>query len=127
MDNDEARKRHGVEPTHKKVKGFQPLQLNWGRLIIEAVCRPVATGPPRLLAFARPLSIYYTNLGMGGVIDAQLAAVGREQACQAEQIIAMAHGRGADELVHRGRKDFGFAALSFWRFRPNAASYFTYW
>jgi hypothetical protein len=39
MDNDEARKRHGVEPTYKKVKGFQPLQLTWGRLIIDAVFR----------------------------------------------------------------------------------------
>jgi len=27
MDNDEAQKRHGVKPTYKKVKGFQPLQM----------------------------------------------------------------------------------------------------
>jgi len=39
MDNDEAQKRHGVDPTYKKVKGFQPLQLTWGRLIIDAVFR----------------------------------------------------------------------------------------
>lgn len=96
---------------------------SWDTFWRAILCRPVATGPQRLLAFARPLSIYYTNLGMGGVIDQQLAAVGREQACQAEQIIAMAHGRGADELVHRGRKDFGFEALPFLRFRPNAALY----
>ena len=25
MDNDEAEKRHGVQPTYKKVKGFQPV------------------------------------------------------------------------------------------------------
>jgi hypothetical protein len=33
MDNDEARQRHGVEPTYKKVNGFQPLEhyrrLSW--------------------------------------------------------------------------------------------------
>ena len=29
MDNDEAQKRHGVEPTYKKKKGFQPLQMIW--------------------------------------------------------------------------------------------------
>src|SRR2546428_5433370 len=31
MDNDEALKRQGCDPTYKKVKGFQPLQLIWGR------------------------------------------------------------------------------------------------
>ena len=39
MDNDEARKRHGVEPTYKKVNGFQPLHLTWEGLIIDAVFR----------------------------------------------------------------------------------------
>lgn len=39
MDNDEALKREGVEPTYKKVKGFQPLQMYWGRYIINAIFR----------------------------------------------------------------------------------------
>lgn len=39
MDNDDAKCRHGVKPTYKRVKGFQPLQMNWGRLIIDAVFR----------------------------------------------------------------------------------------
>ncbi len=39
LDNDEANKRHGVQPTYKKVKGFQPLQLTWQRFIIDAVFR----------------------------------------------------------------------------------------
>jgi hypothetical protein len=39
MDNDEALKRVGVEPTYKKVKGFQPLQMYWGRYIIDAIFR----------------------------------------------------------------------------------------
>jgi len=39
MDNDEADKRHGVKPTYKKVKGFQPLQLTWGRFVIDAIFR----------------------------------------------------------------------------------------
>ncbi len=29
MDNDEAERRYGVQPTYKKVKGFQPLQVIW--------------------------------------------------------------------------------------------------
>ncbi len=39
MDNNDAQKRHGVKPTYKKVKGFQPLQLNWMGFMIDAVFR----------------------------------------------------------------------------------------
>jgi hypothetical protein len=39
MDNDDAQCRHGVKPTYKRKKGFQPLQMNWGSLIVDAVFR----------------------------------------------------------------------------------------
>jgi len=39
MNNDDAEKRHGVKPTYKKKKGFQPLQMNWGRYFVDAVFR----------------------------------------------------------------------------------------
>ena len=39
LDNDYAEKRHGVQPTYKKVKGFQPLQLTWGRYVVDGVFR----------------------------------------------------------------------------------------
>lgn len=39
MDNDEADARHGVGPTYKKKKGFQPLQVTWDRFVIDAVFR----------------------------------------------------------------------------------------
>jgi len=39
MDNDEAEVRHGVEPTYKKVEGFQPLQMTWERFVVDAVFR----------------------------------------------------------------------------------------
>jgi hypothetical protein len=39
MDNSEAAKRHGVKPTYKKVRGFQPLQMSWERFIVDAVFR----------------------------------------------------------------------------------------
>ena len=39
MDNDDALKREGVDPTYKKVKGFQPLQMYWGRFIIDTIFR----------------------------------------------------------------------------------------
>jgi len=39
MNNDDAKCRHGVKPTYRKKRGFQPLQMNWGRLIVDAVFR----------------------------------------------------------------------------------------
>jgi len=39
MDNDEALKREGCDPTYKKVKGFQPLQLIWEGKIVDAIFR----------------------------------------------------------------------------------------
>ena len=39
MDNDEAKGRHGVQPTYKHVKGFAPLHMTWGRFLIDAVFR----------------------------------------------------------------------------------------
>jgi hypothetical protein len=42
----------------------------------------------------------------------------------AQGVIAIAHGRGCDELVHRGFKDFGHEELPFKRFAPNAAYYY---
>jgi len=36
LNNDDAKKRHGSDVTYKKCKGFQPLQITWGNLIIDA-------------------------------------------------------------------------------------------
>lgn len=38
--------------------------------------------------------------------------------------MALYHGRGRDELVHRALKDFGFEQLPFQRFMPNTAFYY---
>ena len=236
MDNDEADKRHGVKPTYKKVKSFQPLQLTWGRFIIDAIfrsgdkhsnhsndaekmlrnivglirkhyseevpivvrmdsgffdqklltvleslqigyicggklyddigafvancnkplwgryenkrqvwdyvefgdrrgnwkifrralyCRPVYEDEQMLFRFARPDTVLYTNLGMGGVIDEQLCRSGEEKLMTPRGIIEAYHGRGCDELVHRALKDFRDEELPFKRFHQNAAFYYT--
>ena len=39
MNNDYAKKRHGVTPTYRKKKGFQPIQFTWKGTIIDAVFR----------------------------------------------------------------------------------------
>jgi len=236
MDNDDAEKRHGVKPTYKKKKGFQPLQMTWGRFIIDAIfrsgdkhsnhgedaakmvkgvvslirkyyredvpivirldsgffdqklfkvfaslqigyicggklyddigafvsncdksvwghyengdqlwdyvefgdrrgiwkrfrrcifCHPVYEEKQMLLKFARPDTMIYTNLGMGGMIDDQLHKMGIEKLFAPEAMIEVYHGRGYDELVHRALKDFASEQLPFKRFHQNAAFYYT--
>ena len=236
MDNDEAKVRHGVQPTYKKVKGFAPLQMTWGRFLIDAVfrggskhsnsgettaemvrhvvalvrkhyrpdvpilfrldagffdqklfgvfeelhvgyvctgklyadikayaaqvpaaawssyctpeqewrylelgdrrgrwkkarrallTRPLAEDGQWLLEFARPDTVLYTNLGMGEAIDNLLDDAGLADWTEADRVIALHHGRGADELVHRALKEFGSETLPFKRFAPNAAFYYT--
>ncbi len=39
MDNDDAKKREGNEPTYKKKKGFQPLHICWGPFLIDVLFR----------------------------------------------------------------------------------------
>ena len=39
LDNDDASKREGVSPTYKPVKGFQPLQLTWQGMVVDAMFR----------------------------------------------------------------------------------------
>lgn len=39
LDNDDAHKRQGCDVTYKYVKGFQPLHLSWGSLLIDVVFR----------------------------------------------------------------------------------------
>jgi hypothetical protein len=39
LNNDDAEKRMGVEPTYKNVKGYHPLQMTWNGIIIDAIFR----------------------------------------------------------------------------------------
>jgi len=238
MDNDEAVARQGCQPTYKKVKGFQPLQLTWGPFMVDALfrggkkhgnagdaagkmvrdlvsfvrkhyrsdvpivvaldsgffdqklferfeelgigylctgklyedltsvargmdrsgwsqfdnghqlweyfecgnrrtswpktawrraiyTRPVYEDEQRLLEFARPDTVIYTNLGQGGPIDALLSAAGHAEWTTPERIIEVHHSRGRDELVHRALKDFRAEQLPFKNFQANAAFYYT--
>jgi hypothetical protein len=235
LDNDEAVKRHGVEPTYKNVKGFGSLQILWNRRVVDAVFRggskhsnaghtalkmvtervdlirrkyrqdvpiivrmdggffdedniaalnrlnvgvvctgkvydhvkeyvgslpregwktydnghqeweyiefgyrydswkkyyraiythPAYEGEQRLLDFARPDNIIVTNLGVNPEVVRGWDAQKRKELIGVESIIHSHHQRGADELPHRGLKDFGFEELPFKRFTPNTAFYY---
>jgi hypothetical protein len=104
---------------------FMDRRGSWTKSRRAIYCRPWYEGIQQLLDFARPDTILYTNLGMGQKIDELLARIGRSNLLIAENVIACAHGRGRDELVHRALKNFGHEELPFKRFAPNAAYYYT--
>ena len=235
MDNDEAWKREGCDPTYKKVKGFQPLQLIWNGKIVDAIFRrgkrhsnyghdveklvrgivklirtrydaavPIllrldagffdaknfalfddlgigflATGKvydaikekvqaipkkkwkeyenerqvwsyarfsyqceswtqayralytrpqyadqQRLLEFARPDNIIMTNLVPGSPVLEKMPRQLRRYWKKDTSLIYHHHQRGADELPHRGLKEFGSEQLPFKRFAANQAYYY---
>ena len=236
MDNDEAQKRHGVQPTYKKVKGFQPLHAIWNGKIVDAIFRGgkkhsnygnsvvnmmrdlvqairqeysdtvtiivrldsgffdekilrecdqlgigfICTGKmyrsvkeyvgaqpesqwkvygnrdqnwkylefgyrceswkkfyraiytrlnyegeQGLLNFARPDNVILTNIGVNPRVLVNCSTQKEERRLLSiETIIESHHMRGADELPHRGLKDFGFEELPFKRFVPNSVVYY---
>jgi hypothetical protein len=235
MDNDEALKREGCDPTYKKVKGFQPLQLIWEGKIVDAIfrrgkrhsnyghdvekmirgmvtlirtrydasvsiivrldagffdqknfalfdelgigflgtgkvfdaikqqvlaipkkkwkeygnerqvwsyarfsyqceswdkayralyTRPQYEDQQRLLEFARPDNIILTNLISGEPLLERMPRKLREYWEDDTTLIFHHHQRGADELPHRGLKEFGSEQLPFKRFAANQAYYY---
>lgn len=235
MDNDEALKRQGVQPTYKKVKGFQPLQVVYNRRIVDALFRggkkhcnsgqavvmvtkelvdlirreyradvpivikadsgffdednfrcfdelniifvlsgkmypevkeqveavredswgcfandrqvwewtefgfrckiwkkfyraiytkPVYEDGQQLMDFAKPENVIITNIGVNPKAMQYMTGAVRRHWEKAETIIKVQHSRGADELPHRGLKDFGFEQLPFKKFSQNMALYY---
>jgi len=235
MNNDDAPKRHGVQPTYKKVKGFQPLHIIWNGKIVDAIFRGgkkhsnagntvvnmikdlvgtirknyrkdvtiivrldsgffdevnfkffdelqigfVATGKiygsvkkqvkerpakawkvydnghqtwqylefeygcdswdvsyraiytrpmyedqQKVLEFARPDNLILTNLEETAPCLDHCNVETRKRLLCSKEIIKEHHQRGADELPHRGLKDFGFEELPFKRFPANHAFYY---
>lgn len=39
LDNNDAKKREGVEPTYKKRMGYQPLHISWGPYLVDMLFR----------------------------------------------------------------------------------------
>ena len=95
---------------------------SWGRLYRALYTRAVSDPDgQRLLEFARPDNVILTNLGVNAEVLAHASADERRHWTAPATIIASHHRRGADELPHRGLKEFGFEELPFKRFAANAA------
>jgi len=97
---------------------------SWKRYYRAIYTRPLYEGEQGLLDFARPDNIIITNLGMNAAVVKGCSLEMRKELTQAESIIRSHHQRGADELPHRGLKDFGFEELPFKRFSPNMAFFY---
>jgi hypothetical protein len=104
---------------------FGDCRGSWKRFRRAIFCRPTYEDRQRLLTFARPDTLIYTNLGMGSLLDEALREAGAEDLLVAEGVIECYHGRGFDELVHRALKDFVDERLPFKGFRQNTAYYYT--
>jgi hypothetical protein len=78
-----------------------------------------------IMDIEKPDSIIYTNIGMCKQADDQLRAAGGEKYFETENIIALSHQRGADELIHRSIKELATKEqLPFKSFGMNRAYYF---
>ncbi|VAW74221.1 hypothetical protein MNBD_GAMMA12-1151 [hydrothermal vent metagenome] len=77
-----------------------------------------------ILEFAKPDSIIFTNIGLGGRSDEYLKKAGMGSYFQTEKIIETSHQRGADELIHRSIKELATKEqLPFKSFSMNQSYY----
>ncbi len=75
--------------------------------------------------FTKPDSVLYTNIGVDEKLTRQLCESGNEKYLKTEEIIELAHSRGALELNHRSLKDLMTSeSLPFKRFGMNSAYYY---
>lgn len=97
---------------------------SWEKYFRAIYTRPLYEDRQRLFDFARPESILVTNLGVNSEVLRGCPPQMGKEIIQVESIIESHHQRGADELPHRGLKDFGFEELPFKRFSPNMAFFY---
>ena len=97
---------------------------SWKKYYRAIYTRPAYEGEQRIFDFARPDNIIITNLGVNPAVVKGCSPEIRKELTRVESIIHSHHQRGADELPHRGLKDFGFEELPFKRFSPNTAFFY---
>jgi hypothetical protein len=68
--------------------------------------------------------VILTNIGVNDEVLKYCPEEQKEHWLNIETIIGAHHSNGADELAHRGFKDFGFEQLPFKNFGSNAAFYY---
>jgi len=97
---------------------------SWKKAYRALYTRPQYDDQQRLLEFARPDNIILTNLVSGEPVLEGMPRAVREYWEEDTSLIYHHHQRGADELPHRGLKEFGSEQLPFKRFATNQAYYY---
>ena len=97
---------------------------SWMRFWRGIYTRPVYEQAQMLLEFTRPDNVILTNIGVNPEVLKHLPKTEQNRLQKPQSLIADHHLRGADELAHRGMKDFGFEQLPFLRFPANSAFYY---
>ena len=97
---------------------------SWKKAYRALYTRPQYEDQQRLLEFARPDNIILTNLVSGEPLLERMPRAVREYWEEDPSLIYHHHQRGADELPHRGLKEFGSEQLPFKRFAANQAYYY---
>ena len=110
-------------------QSWQYLEFDWGCDTWDYTyrtfyTRPIYENDQGLLEFARPDNVIITNLDEDSPVLANCTKAERKHWLKPETIIESHHSRGADELPHRGLKDFAFEQLPFKRFGANSAFYY---
>jgi len=96
----------------------------WKRFYRTFYTRCLYEGRQMFLDFARPDNVILTNIGINDKVLENCTPQRRQYWLTPEAIINSYHQCGADELSHRGLKDFGFEQLPFKRFGQNSAFYY---
>jgi hypothetical protein len=123
----QSRKDWGIYDNGHQVWEFMEFGFRcdkWDRFYRAIYTRPVYEGEQKLLDFARPDNVIVTNIGVNPQSLAYASEERRQAWIQPETLIRVHHLRGADELPHRGLKEFGFEELPFKRFASNSAFYY---
>jgi hypothetical protein len=97
---------------------------SWDRFYRTIYLRPQYDDGQMILEFARPENVILTNMGSCRFLFRNVDPAVRERLFNVENLISEHHAKGADELTHRGLKDFGFEQLPFKKFGPNMAFYY---
>lgn len=97
---------------------------SWDHSYRAIYTRPIYENGQGLLEFARPENVIITSIVLHSATFGNLDDEAQMKLCSDNAVIASYHLRGADELPHRGLKDFGFEQLPFKRFAANTAFYY---
>jgi hypothetical protein len=111
----------------RQVWSYAPFQYqcdSWPKAYRALYTRPVYQDQQRWLDFARPDNIILTNLAPGEPLLEAMPRPRQQYWLEDQTLIFHHHQRGADELPHRGLKDFGSEQLPFQRFATNQAYYY---